>query len=98
MFPDCDKCDKSKQGHVDESGEWKWGDCNDNINYGMTFAERFIDSAERYVERIRRSKKKYFRKKMNLHNNKAGRLVRNFLFWMAYCKGGFVRRIIEVSN
>eukprot|EP00794_Sanderia_malayensis_P006754 gene6754-7513_t len=75
MFPDCEKCDTSKRGHVDKSGEWKWGDCNDNVFYGAEFAEKFIDSSEKYAERIRRSRKKYLKRVMNLHNNKAGRLA-----------------------
>ena len=75
MFPDCDKCDKSKKGHVDKSGEWKWGECNDNVNEGLKFAEEFIDSTEKYIDRIRRSRKRHLRRTMNLHNNRAGRLV-----------------------
>lgn len=75
IFPNCDKCDKIKKGSVDKSGEWKWGDCNVNVYDGLTFAEEFIDSAEAYVERIRRSRRKYLRKIMNLHNNGAGRLA-----------------------
>eukprot|EP00795_Rhopilema_esculentum_P000019 gene19-9616_t len=75
MFPDCDKCDKSKKGHVDKSGEWKWGECNDNVNEGLKFAEEFIDSTEKYVDRIRRSRKRHLRRTMNLHNNRAGRLA-----------------------
>ena len=75
IFPNCDKCDRTKKGNVDKSGEWKWGDCNDNVYDGLSFAEEFIDSAEKYVDRIRRSRRRHLRRTMNLHNNGAGRLV-----------------------
>ncbi len=99
MFPDCEKCDTSKRGRVDKSGEFQWGDCNDNVYHGAEFAEEFIDSAEKYAERIRRSRRKYLKRVMNLHNNKAGRLVRtesNLIFTDSQATFSFLLALLLV--
>lgn len=46
---------------------WKWGGCSADINFGMKFARKFFDARE--IEGDARSL-------MNLHNNRAGRKVR----------------------
>lgn len=47
---------------------WKWGGCSVDAGFGMRFARKFLDARE--LEGDERSL-------MNLHNNKAGRKVRN---------------------
>lgn len=61
-------CDPHKRGRSgDERGDFDWGGCSDNINYGMKFAKAFIDAKERTVRDARAL--------MNLHNNRCGRTV-----------------------
>lgn len=61
-------CDPHKRGRArDERGEFDWGGCSDNINYGTKFAKAFIDAKERTVRDARAL--------MNLHNNRCGRAV-----------------------
>lgn len=69
--------------------EFKWGGCADNVKWGMKFAKRFIDTIERYNfknhkfmenlqdKRIRKAKN--YVSAMNLHNNRVGRKVQNFI-------------------
>lgn len=62
-------CDPHKRGRSqDDRGEFDWGGCSDNINYGIKFAKTFIDARERTVRDARAL--------MNLHNNRCGRTVR----------------------
>lgn len=64
-------CDPKKKGTAkDSKGNFDWGGCSDNIDYGIKFARAFVDAKER--------KGKDARALMNLHNNRAGRKV-----WMA---------------
>lgn len=61
-------CDPHKRGKArDERGEFDWGGCSDNINYGIKFAKAFIDAKERTVKDARAL--------VNLHNNRCGRMV-----------------------
>ena len=61
-------CDQKYIGEAEEG--WKWAGCSDDIEYGIEFSTKFVDARERgrngNPDRIL----------MNLHNNKAGRLVR----------------------
>lgn len=62
-------CDPKKKGTTkDSKGNFDWGGCSDNIDYGIKFARAFVDAKER--------KGKDARALMNLHNNRAGRKVR----------------------
>lgn len=64
-------CDPHKRGRSsDERGEFDWGGCSDNINYGIKFAKAFIDAKERTVRDARAL--------MNLHNNRCGRTVSDY--------------------
>lgn len=61
-------CDPHKRGRAsDDRGEFDWGGCSDNINYGIKFAKAFIDAKEKTVRDARAL--------MNLHNNRCGRTV-----------------------
>lgn len=61
-------CDPLKRGRAkDERGEFDWGGCSDNINYGIRFAKAFVDAKEKKVKDARAL--------MNLHNNRCGRMV-----------------------
>lgn len=46
---------------------WKWGGCSANVEYGVNFAQIFVDAAD---------KRGTPRSLMNLHNSRAGRKVR----------------------
>lgn len=48
-------------------GEWEWGGCSDNINFGLKHSRTFLDSRYR--------RKSDLRTLVKLHNNMAGRLV-----------------------
>lgn len=61
-------CDPKKRGRFrDERGEFDWGGCSDNIDFGIKFAKEFVDAKERKVRDARAL--------MNLHNNRCGRMV-----------------------
>ncbi|XP_006783505.2 protein Wnt-2b-like [Neolamprologus brichardi] len=61
-------CDGQKRGQdSDDKGNFDWGGCSDNINYGIKFAKAFVDARERMVKDARAL--------MNLHNNRCGRMV-----------------------
>lgn len=63
-------CDAHKRGRArDDKGDFDWGGCSDNINYGIKFAKAFVDARERMVKDARAM--------MNLHNNRCGRMVSN---------------------
>ena len=53
------------EGTYDSRG-FEWCGCNDNIEYGLKYASKFIDSRE---------KEQDVRAKVNLHNNFVGRQV-----------------------
>ncbi|KAK7503459.1 hypothetical protein BaRGS_00005380, partial [Batillaria attramentaria] len=61
-------CDMSRYGEADVEG-WKWGGCSDNVNYGLWFAQNFVDAPET----IRHENSRNIRNLMNLHNNEVGR-------------------------
>lgn len=71
-------CDPHKRGRArDSRGEFDWGGCSDNINYGIKFAKAFIDAKERTVRDARAL--------TNLHNNRCGRTVSAHSFWDKRC-------------
>lgn len=49
-------------------GEWEWGGCSDNVNFGLRHSRAFLDAKQRQ----RRSDLGTL---VKLHNNNAGRLV-----------------------
>lgn len=64
---------KLKELSVPSEGEWEWGGCGDNINFGVRKSKDFMD--RRYK---RRSDMKTL---VKLHNYAAGRLVSLFINW-----------------
>jgi hypothetical protein len=58
-------CDISQQGRM--RNKWEWGGCSHNIAFGEEFSRKFLDSKERRARDIHA--------KINIHNNRAGRLV-----------------------
>ncbi|CAM4716219.1 hypothetical protein PO909_018304 [Leuciscus waleckii] len=74
-------CDPHKRGRAsDKRGEFDWGGCSDNINYGIKFAKAFVDAKERTVKDARAL--------MNLHNNRCGRMaVKRFMKLECKCHG-----------
>uniref|UniRef100_H2ZIP3 Protein Wnt n=1 Tax=Ciona savignyi TaxID=51511 RepID=H2ZIP3_CIOSA len=59
-------CDGRKRGSSkDNTGKFEWGGCSDDVQFGMSVAEEFIDANEIAQHDGRAI--------MNLHNNRAGR-------------------------
>lgn len=48
-------------------GDWEWGGCGDNVNFGYRKSKDFMDSRYR--------KRSDFKTLVKIHNNDAGRLV-----------------------
>lgn len=55
--------------------DWLWGGCGDNLNYGYRFSREFVDARER-EKSFSKGSAESGRQQMNLHNNEAGRRVR----------------------
>ena len=62
-------CDYSQRGP--SGADWEWGGCSDNIQFGVKFSREFVDAGE---------KGRDIRYMMNLHNNEAGRRVKQAHF------------------
>ena len=54
-----------------------WAGCGDNTEFAYGFAREFVDAKERDNASPRTNRERA-RKKMNLHNNEAGRMVSIF--------------------
>lgn len=59
-------CDYRRRGPG--GPDWHWGGCSDNVEFGRMFGREFVDSSERGRD---------LRYLTNLHNNEAGRMVRD---------------------
>jgi len=60
---------------ADGVGDWQWGGCSDNTDYGYKFTTSFVDARQREKNYPRHSAALKLMM-MNLHNNEVGRLVR----------------------
>ena len=65
-------CDTSRNGLTTVQG-WKWGSCSDNVSYGITFAQNFLDSRE--LVRDSTEEDEVSKALVHLHNNAVGRRV-----------------------
>lgn len=57
-------------------GDWEWGGCGDNVNFGFKKSREFMDAPYR--------KRSDIKTLVKLHNNDAGRLVSYFLFSVSF--------------
>ncbi|XP_076030907.1 protein Wnt-6-like [Oratosquilla oratoria] len=62
-------------------GEWRWGGCSDNVEYGYKISKAFLDS--RYLKRRRKDIKTL----VMLHNSEAGRLAVSDAELICKCHG-----------
>ncbi|KFD56589.1 hypothetical protein M514_02693 [Trichuris suis] len=70
---------KNKRFH----GDWEWGGCSEDVNFGERLSKDFVDSNE-----LARSWADPAPKLMNLHNNEAGRrAIRANMKLMCKCHG-----------
>lgn len=71
-------CDYRRRGPG--GPDWHWGGCSDNVEFGRMFSREFVDSSE---------KGRDLRYLTNLHNNEAGRMVREGpSLWSPPVEGG----------
>lgn len=61
-----------------EGVKWEWGGCGDDVEFGYEMSKKFMDAK-------RRRGKSDIRTLINLHNNEAGRLVRNKYTSFFFC-------------
>jgi len=57
-------------------GDWEWGGCGDNVNFGFKKSRDFMDAPYR--------KRSDIKTLVKLHNNDAGRLVSNSCHSLRY--------------
>ena len=60
-------CDNTARD-ISSDGEWVWGGCHDDVNFGYTKSREFMDAR-------RKKRRGDVTTKIQLHNNEAGRLV-----------------------
>jgi len=73
-------CERSNSGYPVAKG-FQWNQCSDNVQFGLSFAKRFIDSVDRNWS-VGRSYTTHSQLLMNLHNNKVGREVKLQIFYL----------------
>lgn len=66
-------CDVSRNGLTTVQG-WKWGSCSDNVSYGITYAQNFLDAREIEDTDVTINEE-VATAEVHLHNNAAGRRV-----------------------
>ncbi|KAI8775893.1 protein Wnt-1 [Biomphalaria glabrata] len=73
-------CDHSVRDRSTD-GEWEWGGCGDNVEYGYRKSREFMDARKR-------KQRGDFTAMIQLHNNEAGRLaVKNYMRKECKCHG-----------
>lgn len=75
-----------KRGYQGKSlNSWKWSGCSHNMNYGIKFAKMLLDSRER---------SKDLPSRINIHNNKVGRLVSYFILYIQFIASSHAIRFL----
>lgn len=59
--------EKNEFNNVLPKGDWEWGGCDDNVNFGFRKARDFLDGRYR--------KRRDIKTLLKIHNHRAGRLV-----------------------
>ncbi|CAL1546895.1 unnamed protein product, partial [Lymnaea stagnalis] len=73
-------CDHNARD-MSTDGEWEWGGCGDNVEYGYRKSREFMDARKR-------NRRGDFTAMIQLHNNEAGRLsVKNYMRRECKCHG-----------
>ncbi|CAG5128214.1 unnamed protein product, partial [Candidula unifasciata] len=73
-------CDQNARD-MSNDGEWEWGGCGDNVEYGYRKSKDFMDARKR-------KRLGDFTTKIQLHNNEAGRVaVKNYMRKECKCHG-----------
>ncbi|KAK3083226.1 hypothetical protein FSP39_017256 [Pinctada imbricata] len=73
-------CDNHIQD-IRRDGEWEWGGCGDNVNYGYLKSKEFMDARKR-------KRRGDLTTRIQLHNNEAGRqAVKEFMRTVCKCHG-----------
>ncbi|GFO37628.1 protein wnt [Plakobranchus ocellatus] len=73
-------CDHTKRDRRSD-GEWEWGGCGDDVDYGYRKSREFMDARKR-------KRRGDFTTKLQLHNNEAGRVaVSNYMRKVCKCHG-----------
>ncbi len=66
-------CDNSKNGQLTIGG-WRWGSCTDNVSYGISFAQNFLDARD--IEKTGSNNRDDIMMSLtHFHNNAVGRRV-----------------------
>lgn len=73
-------CDNTVRD-ISSDGEWVWGGCHDDVNFGYVKSREFMDAR-------RKKRRGDVTTKIQLHNNEAGRLaIRNYMTRDCKCHG-----------
>ncbi len=72
-------CDTSRNGLISPQG-WQWGSCSDNVSYGVSFAQNFLDEREISVDTTNHTAVR--NGLVHLYNNFAGREVSKNIFFV----------------
>lgn len=60
---------------INQVNKWEWSGCSHNLAYGIEFSKKFLDVREQMDD---------LQSKINVHNNNAGRSVRNPIY-LKFC-------------
>ncbi|OON18039.1 wnt family protein [Opisthorchis viverrini] len=89
-----DNCPCNNRGREISSADWQWQGCDHNIHFGSKFSRRLLDTMERGS---------HIRYRMNLHNNKVGRMDKKVYFGTRrnrYCprERGFSKQLLNLRG
>jgi len=66
-------CDARNHGQTTVQG-WKWGSCSDNVSYGISYSQNFLDARE-LPKTASLDREEVMMAEIHLHNNAVGRRV-----------------------